>query len=688
MKGNEKSRMRSWKRFFNFSLGVAMLLGWSGAAFSLSDYIPGMEQFPDIDITHYDLRAEFQVESTEVKAKAIVTLELEEPNLDYIILEIDRRAKILSANDGEGNILRFTMPDDVDYVVIYLADPSKTAKSVKIELDYVCRFPPLQSLTGDREFDDESDRNRYFYLRKWYPVNDYYCDQAPADFTFTLPRNFQIITSGQEVSSEIQGDIKISRWRSFGSANYYFVFAGPFRQYVFADQTPEIAVYMDSAEPHKAKAAVEKAVSILNYYESLLCPYPYPILHLVTTHSKISPVGLNGLTYIDFDQFALKYIYSEWTWSHELAHHWFGGVVQAKTPEDYCLLMEGPAEYMSRLYIRSIKGGERFKLDLEAQRMAALAGDRKTPITKYYTLEKGGEFLYARGFYIFHMLRNIIGDEVFFRMMKTFVKEFYVQEIEIRDLEMLAERVHGQSLDWFFSRWVYETGTPEYELEYRVNRVEEDRFEVIGNISQKRVTFRMPVEVVAVSADREYTHRTIVEEEENPFRLELSFRPESVLLDPEYKILRWDQDIKIWIYTSMGRKLLFQKKYEQAERLFDRALWIDPTRSWPALERGNTAYLQDQYEMAIKYYSQALNGDLDFHLMPWPHEQIIQVLHLWLGICHDLLGRRQEAISYYQKTIAMGRHPRFSFYYDKAKEYLKKPASKKDEGRSDVCCDL
>ncbi len=263
-------------------------------------------------------------------------------------------------------------------------------------------------------------------------------------------------------------------------------------------------------------------------------------------------------------------------------------------------------------------------------------------------------------------------------MMKSLIRDFYMKAVEIRDLEMLAERVYGQSLSWFFEQWVYGTGVPEYELDYHFDEEEKGGFEVEGKIIQKRIKFRMPVEVVALKGERKFAHRMIVEDEENPFRFELSFRPELVLLDPEFKVLRWDDDIKIWIYTSMGRKLLFRKKYEEAERLFDRALWIDPARSWPALERGNTAYRQDQYELAIKYYTQALDGDLDFHLMPWPHEQIVQVLHLWLGICHDLLGMRQEAISFYQKTITMGRHPRFYFYYDKAKEYLLKPASKKD----------
>lgn len=642
------------------------------------DYIPEMEEFPDIDIIHYDLQAEIRSDTTEVRAKAIVIFEVKESASALIVFEMDRRVKISRVEDEEGNPLKFKKSDASDYVEIYLAKPIKQMDRAKIALDYVCDFPLFLSKKEEQETVNESNKELYFFLRKWYPVNDYFCDQAPAEFTFTIPKNYEILTSGQEISSKIEGDRKVSQWRSFGSSNYYFVFAGPFIRYSYKNQVPEVTIFMDREEPYVAQAAKEKALAILQYYGELLCPYPYPVLYLVTTHSKMNPVGLNGLTYIDFTQFSQNYIYADWTWSHELGHHWFGGVIQAKTPEDYCFLMEGSAEYFSRLYIRSIKGDERFRIDLEAQRIAALSGDEITPLTNYYKLKRGGEFLYAKGFYVYHMLRDTMGDEKFFQTMKNFIQEFYMKSVEIQDLKKLAEKVYGQSLDWFFKQWIYGTGIPEYKLSFHIRPKEEGKYEVAGMISQKLVKFRVPVEIIAEADNQKYRHKMVVENNENLFQFELSFKPESVSLDPDHHLLRWDESIKVLIYTAAGRKLMRQKKYEEADKLFDHALKINPQCSWASLERANNAFVQDQYDLAIQYYTQALNGDLDFHLMPWPHEQIIQVLHLWLGISHDLIGKRSEAISYYKKTIAMGRHPRFSTYYDKAKEYLKKPASIKE----------
>lgn len=668
-----KYRIRLW----GLAFAMIALTNLSSIAFfqEYHDYIPGMEEFPDIDILRYNLKAEIRPDTTKVNVKAVVTFVMKEFKSDLVIFEMDRRSKISQAKDKEGNSLKFEKPDASDYFTVYLAEPIKQNERAEIILDYECDFPPLLNKKGGQETTKESSEGLYLFLRKWYPVNDFYCDQAPAEFTFTSPGNYEILTSGHEISFKIQEDRKTSHWRSFGSSNYYFVFAGPFIRYCYEDQLPKINIFMDTNEPYVAQAAKEKAREILQYFDELLCPYPYPVLYLVTTHSKMNPIGLNGLTYIDFTQFSQHYIYSDWTWSHELAHHWFGGIIQAETPEAYCLLMEGSAEYFSRLYIRSAKGDERFRIDLEAQRMAALSGNEITPITNYYKLKRGGEFLYAKGFYIYHMLRHIMGDEKFFQLMKNFIHEFYMKSAEIRNLEMLAERVYEQPLDWFFKQWIYGKGVPEYQLKFHINQKEDGKYDVAGSITQKFVKFRMPIEIVASADDRKYCHKSIVESNENLFQFELSFEPKSVLLDPDYNVLRWDKAIRVLIYTSTGRKLMRQKKFKEAEKFFDQALKMNPQCSWAALEKANSAISQDQYELAIQYYNQALTGDLDFHMMPWPHEQIIQVLHLWLGISHDVIGQRTEAISFYEKTIAMGRHPRFSSYYDKAKEYLKKPAS-------------
>jgi tetratricopeptide (TPR) repeat protein len=638
--------------------------------FPQNDYVPGMEQFPNINIIRYDLQAELKANTPAVKAKAIVEFQIIDKGYDYGVFEIDRRARIKSVRAKNGKYLKFNQPENADYVVVSLPWYLKARKETKIEFDYICHFPLLLSGVSLSETKAIPSQGNYFFMWKWYPVNDYYCDQAPADFTFTVPHDYEIITSGHEVETVVKGTKKTSQWRSYGASNYYFVFAGPFKRHTHRFGERRIDVYMDSDNSVAARAGAEKAEEILQFYEKLLGPYPYPTLNIVTAQAKMNPIGLEGLTYIDFEEFTQKYAYSDWTWSHELAHHWFGGAVRPKSPEDYCFVVEAPAEYLARAYLRTKTGEEQFQTDLEMQRMIALSGDEIVPITKFFTLESGGDFLYAKGFYVLHMLRHIMGDDLFFGMLKEFIKKFPLQPAGINDLKETAEEAYGSPLTWFFDQWVYGTGIPDYTLEYSINPTESGEFEIIAHIEQSSWKFRMPVEIVVYRDLSRDTYKFYVVHKETNYRFKVPFKPDGIVLDPEFKVLRWDDSIRVWIYAAKGRKLLADRQYDEGEIFLDKALKLNPKSTWAATEKANAAYFQGHYESAIQYFSLALEGDRDFRMIPWPHEQLIQMIYLRKGVSYDLLGKRQNAIRCYQNIIDMGSNPRFPSYYEKAERYV------------------
>jgi uncharacterized protein YneR len=289
---------------------------------------------------------------------------------------------------------------------------------------------------------------------------------------------------------------------------------------------------MDSDNPILARAGAEKAEEILQFYEKLLGSYPYLTLNIVTAQAKMNPVGLEGLIYIDFEEFAQKYVHSDWTWSHELAHHWFGGAVRPKSPEDYCFIVEAPAEYMARTYIRS-----------------------KT------------------------------GDDQFFGMLKEFIEKFHLQPAGIEDLKEAAEKAYGKSLTWFFDQWVYGTGIPDYKLEYSITPTEAGEFEIIAHIKQSLWKFRMPIEIIALKEQSSEIFQKFVEHKRSLFRFKVPYKPDDLLLDPEFKVLRWDDRIRVWIYAAKGRKLLANRQYQEGETLLDKSLELNPKSTWAATEK-------------------------------------------------------------------------------------------------------
>src|SRR5690606_10758316 len=68
---------------------------------------------------------------------------------------------------------------------------------------------------------------------------------------------------------------------------------------------------------------------------------------------------------------------------------------------------------------------------------------------------------YVKGSLILHMLRGVLGDELFFKVLKEFqTTEFAYDAASIEDFQGVAERVTGQSLAWFFDEWLFGEGYP------------------------------------------------------------------------------------------------------------------------------------------------------------------------------------------------------------------------------------
>ena len=81
------------------------------------------------------------------------------------------------------------------------------------------------------------------------------------------------------------------------------------------------------------------------------------------------------------------------------------------------------------------------------------------------------EVVYAGGAVLMHELRQLLGDETFFRLLQRWAVRYRYSTATTEDFIALAEEVSGEELDDFFTDWLYTPWTPE--------RVA-DRFPLIG----------------------------------------------------------------------------------------------------------------------------------------------------------------------------------------------------------------
>jgi aminopeptidase N len=102
--------------------------------------------------------------------------------------------------------------------------------------------------------------------------------------------------------------------------------------------------------------------------------------------------------------------------------------------------------------------------------------------------------VYQKGAMVFHMLRWVLGDDAFFKVLQTLAHDYAGKSISTDEFEKLTEKVSKQELTYFFAQWVHSTGVPLFKRTWSVYRTAKG-YQVVGKVQQDIDIFRMPVEI-------------------------------------------------------------------------------------------------------------------------------------------------------------------------------------------------
>jgi len=129
------------------------------------------------------------------------------------------------------------------------------------------------------------------------------------------------------------------------------------------------------------------------------------------------------------------------------------------------------------------------------------------------------------------MLRRELGDDAFWRTLRTFYRRFRDGNALSGDFRAVAVQVAGRDLGWFFEQWLERPSPPGLRGEWKPDGEGGVALQLWQ--TQPGPPFRLSVDVELQGEEGSQRHRVVLEQREQSFQLEGPEGTRSAALDPE-----------------------------------------------------------------------------------------------------------------------------------------------------------
>lgn len=485
----------------------------------------------EYDVLAYELDALIIPDRETIQGNARLKVQIKSPGVTTVNLRLAEDLKVHGVySPGYGRLLHLRVVNQ-NSLIVSLPETARQGSDLWLQVIYSGRMPPQEldreAITvAQQEIQDPivlPPEPRYIYSNRtyWYPqsvVSDY----ATVRLRITVPASYQVIATGLPVGEPspppgvvVEGERRlVYAFVSDKPVRYLACVISRFRdvntQQVQIGEGPEDIVTMKLlANPRqvgRARSMSRRAAEIFAFYARLVGDAPYPSFTLGLTERDVpgghSPAYFAvvdqpqqaGITWrndpVNFDNYPFFFL------AHEIAHQWWGQAVGWKNYHEQWL-SEGFAQYFAAIYAEKNLSPGVFANVLRQMRSTARRESSQGPVYLGYRLGhiKGDSkayrsVLYNKSAMVLHMLRNMIGDEAFFRGLRAFYAERKYTKAGTDDLIATMEEASGRDLSRFFDTWIFGSQLPDARFSHRV-----DGNKLVLRLEQTGTPMEFPVTV-------------------------------------------------------------------------------------------------------------------------------------------------------------------------------------------------
>jgi len=434
----------------------------------------GYTRNPNVDIIHYDFSISVSDTNNIIYGHTMITVDF-----TGIVntIEFDLKNK---GTDGKGMTIKNISFDagsikwvhSGSKISISLDEPAKKGSRGLFTIDY-SGIPSDGLIISDNRYgrrtffaDNWPDR-----AHNWLPCIDHPYDKATVDFIVTSPDHYEVVGSGYLVEESCMAEhTKLTHWKedvplatkvmAIGIAPFATklegnVFGTPVWSWVFTENRKE-GFYDYSV-----------ALKPLDFYSKLIGPYPYE--KLANVQSKTIFGGLENAGCIFYAENSVTGRgNAENLMAHEIAHQWFGNSV-TENDWHHIWLSEGFATYLTAFYQEKTYGKGKSDETMKSARDRVIGYYIRSPrpvvdttVTDLMKLLNANS--YQKGAWVLHMLRNKIGNDLFWKGMRLYYEEYRDKNALTSDFKNVMEKVSNKDLGQFFKQWLFTAGQPDLQI--------------------------------------------------------------------------------------------------------------------------------------------------------------------------------------------------------------------------------
>jgi aminopeptidase N len=516
----------------------------------------GYPKNPNIDIINYIFKIELSDTTDEISVDLtvdvrFVTKGVKKMRLDLInkSSELGNKGMAVSSVSLNGKSLEYTHKNDE--LFIHLKEPSKKNQREQIVVNY--KGIPANGLKigdnmhGDRTFFSDNWPNRG---RHWLATVDHPSDKAMCEFIVTAPDHYQIVSNGLKIEeTNLDNNKRLTHWKqSVPIASWLYVLgAADFAvQYVdeFDGKSIQTWVFKQDRDAGFYDFAIPTKKA-LEFYSEYVGPFSYEKLANIQSNSVSG--GMEAASAILYSASSVKGDRNT-RWRnvviHEIAHQWFGNAVTEYDWDDIWL-SEGFATYFTLLFIEHEYGRDAFVDGLKSSQKRVDTFYEKNP--KYTIIHDNLKDMkdvtssqtYQKGSWILHMLRGVVGTDVFWKGIQVYYKKYKDLNATTADFKRVMEEVSGRDLTIFFEQWLYKPGTLNLKGNWKYNKRKGEVTVEFNQVQKDGSVFEMPLEIELDFGNNKKQLEVIqLKGTSNSFQIKVVSEPKSIIVDPNLWVLK------------------------------------------------------------------------------------------------------------------------------------------------------